>query len=289
LVHIKLKITNYKFKNYKIKINRKENNMAIDLAAIRKKLNQISGQNSKRNVMWRPEENSETTVRLIAYPNNEGQPFKELMFYYNIGNNPGLLAPYQYGKADPIQELITKLRDEGSKESYELAKKLYPKMRCYAPVIVRGEEDKGVRLWAFGKQVYQTLLNYMLDEDYGDITDPLEGRDVRITCSKTPGKMWATTDVRPRGKDTPLSEDSKQSKNWLDNIPDVNDLFELKSYQELENIVNQWLNGEDEDEKEETSRGGSWGSSSSNSDDSPDTLASKHKSLDDAFAELESL
>ena len=45
--------------------------------------------------------------------------------YYNIGNNPGLLAPYQFGKADPIQELFTKLRDEGSKESYELAKKLY--------------------------------------------------------------------------------------------------------------------------------------------------------------------
>ena len=36
--------------------------MAIDLAAIRKKLGQLSGQNSK-NVMWRPEEGSETTVR----------------------------------------------------------------------------------------------------------------------------------------------------------------------------------------------------------------------------------
>ena len=44
------------------------------------------------------------------------------MFYYNIGNNPGLLAPYQFDKPDPIQELITKLRDEGTKESYELAK-----------------------------------------------------------------------------------------------------------------------------------------------------------------------
>ena len=135
--------------------------MAIDLAAIRKKLNQLSGQNNKKNVMWRPEEGTESTIRLIAYPNNDGQPFKELMFYYNIGNNPGLLSPYQFGKADPIQELITKLRDEGSKESYELAKKLYPKMRCYAPVIVRGEEEKGVRLWAFGKQVYQTLLLYV--------------------------------------------------------------------------------------------------------------------------------
>ena len=264
--------------------------MAIDLAAIRKKLNQLSGQNSKKNAMWRPEEGSETTVRLIAYPNNDGQPFKELMFYYNIGNNPGLLAPYQFGKADPIQELITKLRDEGSKESYELAKKLYPKMRCYAPVIVRGEEEKGVRLWAFGKQVYQTLLNYMLDEDYGDITDPHEGRDVRVTCTKTPGKMWATTDVRPRGKDSPLNEDNSKAKSWLDNIPDVNDLFELKSYEELENIINAWLNGDDEETDTGTTRGSfSQQKQSSKSDDSPDAISGKYSSLDDAFADLDSL
>jgi len=263
--------------------------MAIDLAAIRKKLGQLSGQNSKKNSMWRPEEGSETTVRLIAYPDNDGQPFKELMFYYNIGNNPGLLAPYQFGKSDPIQELITKLRDEGSKESYELAKKLYPKMRCYAPVVVRGEEEKGVRLWAFGKSVYQTLLNYMLDEDYGDITDPHEGRDVRIICTKNPGQMWATTEVRPRGKDSPLSEDSSKAKDWLDNIPDVNDLFELKSYEELENIVNQWLNGDDEQEEEGTFRGGSSTTSQTTSDDSPDAISGKYKSLDDAFADLDAL
>ena len=261
--------------------------MAIDLAAIRKKLGQLNGQNSKKNAMWRPEEGSETTIRLLAYPNNDGQPFKELMFYYNIGNNPGLLAPYQFDKPDPIQELITKLRDEGTKESYELAKKLYPKMRCYAPVIVRGEEEKGVRLWAFGKTVYQTLLNYMLDEDYGDITDPIEGRDVRVSCTKNPGQQWATTDVRPRGKDSPLSEDSSQSKKWLDNIPDVNDLFELKSYEDLENIVNTWLNDDEEEEKKATFRGGS--SQKSSNDDSPDAISGKYKDLDDAFADLEAM
>ena len=268
--------------------------MAIDLAAIRKKLGQLSGQNSKKNTMWRPEEGTETTVRLLAYPNNDGQPFKELMFYYNIGNNPGLLAPYQFDKPDPIQELITKLRDEGTKESYELAKKLYPKMRCYAPVIVRGEEEKGVRLWAFGKNVYQTLLNYMIDEDYGDITDPHDGRDVRITCTKSPGQQYATTDVRPRGKSSPLSENNSQSKQWLDNIPDANNLFDLKSYDELERIINAWLNGDDE--KPETTRGGSSsfsGQSSSSSQttdsNSPDAISSKYKSLDDAFASLDDL
>jgi len=214
------------------------------------------------------------------------------MFYYNIGNNPGLLSPYQFGKPDPIQELITKLRDEGSKESYELAKKLYPKMRCYAPVIVRGEEDKGVRLWAFGKQVYQTLLNYMLDEDYGDITDPSEGRDVKVICTKNPGQMWTTTEVRPRGKETPLSEDQEQTKKWMDNIPNVNDLFELKSYEELERIINTWLNEDEEESSKETSRGGSWNKSQTTqtkADDSPDSINEKYSDLDAAFADLEAM
>jgi len=263
--------------------------MAIDLNAIRKKLNQLSGQNSKKNIMWRPEENADTTIRLIAYPDNDGQPFKELMFYYNIGNNPGLLAPYQFNKPDPIQELITKLREDNDKGSYELAKKLYPKMRCYAPVIVRGEEEKGVRLWAFGKQIYQSLLNYMLDEDYGDITDPETGRDIRVTCSKTPGKQYATTEVRPRGKDSPLAEDPSTVKNWMDNIPDVNDMYELKSYNELENIVNAWLSGEDEDDADGHVHQSTKQSYSQKSSDSPDEAAKKYSSLDDAFADLEDL
>ena len=68
--------------------------MAIDFDAIRKKLGQLSGSNSKRRVMWRPPQDETTTVRLIAFTDNNGNPFKERYFYYNIGNNPGLLAPY---------------------------------------------------------------------------------------------------------------------------------------------------------------------------------------------------
>ncbi len=261
--------------------------MAIDLDAIRNKLNQLSGQNSRRNTNWRPQEGEEANVRILSFPDNDGQPFKERWFYYNIGNNPGLLAPYQFGKSDPIQELITKLRDDGSKESYELAKKLYPKMRCYAPVVVRGEEEKGVRVWAFGKTVYQTLLNIMLDEDYGDITDPKDGRDVKVVCTKPPGRMWATTEVRPRGKQSPLSEDASKAKGWLDSIPNLDDMFTLKSYEELEKIVNDWLNGDsDSDDKEFTPRNTPQPSSDSSESSSG---TSKYKSLDEAFADLETL
>ena len=270
--------------------------MAIDLAAIRKKLNQLSGGNSRRDSMWRPQEGEEATVRLLAFQDNDGQPFKERYFYYNIGNNPGLLAPHQFGNPDPIQNLINELRadnDEATqKSSYELAKKLYPKMRVYAPVIVRGEEEKGVRLWAFGKQVYQSLLNIMLDEDYGDITDPTDGRDVKVICTKTPGRQWSTTEVRPRGKQTVLSENTKQAKQWIDNIPDLDQLYTCKSYDELENIVNAWLNADSSDNELNTSSGTSRGGTTEAVTPSATSTVSATSgdadaALTDAFADLE--
>ena len=277
--------------------------MAIDFDAIRKKLGQLSGTNTRRNVMWRPEEGEEHTVRLLSFKDNDGQPFKERWFYYNIGNNPGLLAPKQFGKQDPIQDLINTLREDGSKESYELAKKLYPKMRCYAPVIVRGEEDKGVRLWSFGKTVYQSLLNIMLDEDYGDITCPSEGRDVKVVCTKPPGRMWATTTVRPRGKASELSTDAGQIKEWVDNVPDLDQLYTLKPADELEKIVNDWLNGEDSDSDGTTRNATSNFTNTTTTTTTATTAAkvddevevaeapttTKYRSLDDAFADLEDM
>jgi hypothetical protein len=248
----------------------------IDFEAIRKKLAKLSG--GGRSSSWKPKEGEEHSVRLISFPDNDGQPFKELYFYYNIGSNPGLLTLSQFGKPDPIQELITKLRAEGTKESYELAKKLYPKMRTYAPVVVRGEEEKGVQIWGFGKTVYQDLLGLMLDEDYGDITDPLSGRDIKVACNKQPGKKWAMTSVRPRPKETALSSDADQASKWLNAIPNVDDMFTEKTYDELSKIINDWLNPEDDSNDGSDSSGTTRGGSAT---------SKTHTSLDDVFSELE--
>ena len=253
--------------------------MSLNFDAIKRKLEKLSGNTSSRSTFWKPEEGNDYKVRLLSFPNNDGQPFKELMFYYNIPGQRSLLAPSQFGEKDPIQELINKLRDEGTKESYEMAKKLYPKMRVYAPVVVRGEEDKGVQIWGFGKLVYQSLLAIFMDEDYGDITDPKTGRDLTVRCTKAPGQQWAKTEVLPRGKSTLLSDNKTEAKEWLDNIPDVTTMFSTKSYDELSVIINNWLNEGDED----NSQGTEWNKTESN------TTSNTSKSsvdIDDVFSDL---
>jgi len=255
--------------------------MALNFDAIKRKLDSLSGNNRNRNRSWRPEEGNKYTVRLLSFPDNEGQPFKELQFYYNIPGQRSILAPSQFGKRDPIQELIDKLRAEGTKESYDMAKQLYPKMRVYAPVVIRGEEDKGVQIWSFGKLVYQALLSLMMDEDYGDITDLKTGTDITVTCSKAPGQQWAKTEVLPKRKSSPVSSDKAQVKEWLGDIPDVTQMFQLKSYDELSTIVNNWLEGDTQDNE-----GSDWGTDTKSEKPAADSSSSSYSSLDDAFSDL---
>ena len=129
----------------------------------------------------------------------------------------------------------------------------------------------------------------MIDEDYGDITDPIDGRDVKVICTKAPGRMWASTEVRPRGKASKLANSSKEVSTMMESIPSLDELFTLKSYEELEKIVNDWLNGDSEESTSEgTFRGGNTSSSSTTTAGSSNETT-KYKSLDDAFADLEDL
>lgn len=266
--------------------------MAFNADAIRKKLADLSGKNSKKNTMWRPEEGKTYTVRFIPLTgSSDGSGLRDLWFYYGIGNNSGLLAPYQFGKPDPFQELITKLRADDNKDSYELAKKLYPKMRAFGAVVVRGEEDKGVRIWSFGKTVMQDLYNIMLDADYGDIMDPKKGYDIKVTCEKQAGKQFADTTIRPRPNPSLLHEDVSKAKEWLSSVPNLDDVYGQKSYDELLKILNDWINPGSSNETSGTSRGTS--SLSLDDDDTPtpsrSSATTSSKKLDDAFADLDDL
>ncbi len=273
--------------------------MAIDLEAIKRRVAELSGVKKTSSVqMWKPTV-GEYKVRCLPWKNSpDGQPFAERWFYY-IGENAGILTPKQFGKQDPIDDLIRKLYSSGKPEDRVLAKKLAPKMRCYAPVIVRGEEDKGVQIWSFGKLVYQRMLGFFLDEEVGDILSPTEGFDLKVTISKQPGKQFNDTTVDPARKSTSLHTDQAVSQKWLDNIPSIDDMYRLKSTQEIETILNSWLSGGSADTSSDggSSRGAepvdeleSLVAEVKQSDKKPvkksEKPEAKKQSLDDAFADL---
>jgi len=129
-----------------------------------------------------------------------------------------------------------------------MAKKIEPKMRVFVPVLVRGEEHMGVRLWEFGKEIYQQLLGIATDEDYGDYTDISDGRDftVEATEGEVAGRKVVKCAIRVKPKTTPISEDATQLEKFLSEQPDIMTLYRKHTFEELKVVLQKWLNPEED-------------------------------------------
>ena len=248
----------------------------MDLNAIRKRLGQLQTTNNRTSSLWKPQP-GKTQIRVVPYEFNKDNPFIELFFHYNL-NNRSYLSPISFGRPDPIEEFAQKLKASGNKEDYQLSKKLEAKMRTFAPVIVRGEESQGVKFWGFGKTVYQELLSIIADPDYGDITDPVNGRDVSVEfiSAEESGASFPKTNIRVKPNQTPISDEPSVLELVKTSQKDITEIYQEQSYEDLTNVLNEWLNPS-EDSTEETTQ---------DSVSTSELETSKVKDTSEAFDEL---
>jgi hypothetical protein len=223
----------------------------MDINALKKRLGQLQITNNRTSNLWKPSPGT-TQVRIVPYKHNKDNPFIELFFHYDLGRK-SYLSPMSFGRPDPIEEFSQKLKASGNKEDYQLARKIESKMRTFAPVVIRGEENQGVKFWGFGKTVYQELLSIIADPDYGDITDSMNGRDITVEF-KTAEEMGASfpkTNIRVKPNQTPITEDATLLENLMDNQKDITEIYQEQTYDELTEVLNTWLNPEEEEESKE--------------------------------------
>ena len=228
----------------------------MDLNALKQKLDTLQskpqgGQKTDyTTIFWRPTVGKQQ-IRIVPSAYDASNPFTELKFYYGITNKV-MISPTNFGEKDPISLFAGKLREgEYNKENYVLAKKLDAKNRIFVPVVVRGEEDKGTRLWQFGKQVYEELLALAVDDEIGDYTDIVGGRDLTIETvgPESTGTPYNKSSVRVRLKSTPLSEDAKQVETWTSEQPDPTAEFKRFTFDEMKVALEKWLSPEEGEEE----------------------------------------
>jgi hypothetical protein len=235
----------------------------MDLNEIKNRLNNLQAKSAPRgeqkNLFWKPSVGKQT-VRVVPSKFNKSNPFTEMFFYYGIGNRV-MVSPLNFGEKDPIAEFAKQLRQTSDKDNWRLAKKLDAKMRVFAPVIVRGEESEGVKLWQFGKEIYEAFLQLAADEEVGDFTDVATGRDIKLNTvgPESTGTPYNRTTIGPSMKTSALSEDATEIESWLETQVDPKTVFKKYSFDEMKEALQEWLAPEDEaqegdiidDEKEE--------------------------------------
>jgi hypothetical protein len=230
----------------------------MDINAIKQRLNSLQSSGQKKEKVdyskyyWKPKQEGKYQIRIVPSVLNKENPFQEVFVHYGFSKFP-IYALTNWNEKDPIVEFSKQLRGTSEKENWQLAKKLDPKMRVFAPVVVRGEEDKGVRLWEFGKEIYMQLLGIAEDEDYGDFTDINDGRDftVEAVMGDIGGRQGIKCSIRVKPKTSPLGTDKTQLKSWLNEQPNVLELQKKNTFEDLKSILEKFLNPDAETEDEE--------------------------------------
>ena len=230
----------------------------MNLDAIKKKLDtlQQSSNNNGSNKTDYPQLKKfkpsvgKQTVRVVPFKYNKDYPFTEMKFYYNIGKFRMLASPLNWDEKDPIAEFAKQLRGTNDKENWRLAKKLDPKTRVFVPVVVRGQESEGVQMWEFGKLIYEAFLNLAADEEVGDFTDIVNGRDIKLvtTGPDTNGTKYNATTISPSMRQTPLSTDKAQVETFLNDQQNPKETYRPLPFDTLKSALQDWLSPEEEEE-----------------------------------------
>ena len=231
--------------------------MALDMKKMKAKYTALQnrGRGNGKSHWFRPQD-GEQVIRIV--PTADGDPFKEFWLHYGVGRNPAFLSlKRNYGQDDPLDNFVRALYKEGDEDSIKMAKSLSARQRFFSPVLVRGEEEKGVRIWGYGKQVYEQLLNLVLNPEYGDITDVDAGTDLTLQYGKPAGAQFPQTNLTPRRKSSKLTKSADTTAELLDTIPDIEGAFDKKSFDQIQTILDEVMDLEADNDSEGTTRYGS--------------------------------
>ena len=128
--------------------------------------------------------------------------------------------------------------NEGLKENETMARQIKPRARYYMNVLDR--ENENVKILSIGVILFKKIVAAMLDEDFGDITDPAEGHDFKIV--KIMEGKWPKYDQsQPRPKSEKLGT-PKEVATYMEQLHDIHSLVKFEDYeavkQHADNILN---------------------------------------------------
>lgn len=206
--------------------------------------------NTKRTEFrfWKPLSNGKYLIRFLPNPDSNEVFFKGVL-QHKVGEDY-LWCPRTEGKPCPICEKYHALWRENTSASISLAREIKPREQYLYNIVVRQELDKvnaeptKVYVYAAGKKLHGALMNYFWDEEYGDLTDCENGYDFILVKEDDPtGSGFPYyLNSKPRKNPSRLFADDKDIETVLGNYRPLDKEIEIKSYDELAELLAKFTN-----------------------------------------------
>lgn len=240
--------------------------MPVNLDVVKQRLSKLNGQTGQGNtdykkLFFKPVL-GEQYVRIVPAAWNKDVPLKSVFIHkYKIFKKfvPSLS---NWGEKDPIDQLRKSLFEEANKttdadakkETLSFATSIRSDEYRFVPVIVRGQESEGVKLWRFtSADTEKQILNILEKQKvYGDVTDPMDGCDLLVegyTKTSNNGKLkYTAVNITPLRESSPLSKKAEEIEKWLTEQKDPLTLYKKYSFEEIKKMFKDWLEPKEDNE-----------------------------------------
>ena len=212
--------------------------------------------NSTSNIM-RLKPGNTYTVRLVPFVKDPGKTF---FHYYShgwvseaTGQYQSAISPQTWGERDPIAEARFRITRTGSEEEKEKARALNRKENWLINVYVVNDkenpENEGkVKILRFGRQLHKIIMEAIEGEDAEEFGERIfdfseNGCNLRIKVEEQGG---FPTYVSSRfASPSKALKDGVDAKSVYDETYDLENVFPVKTYEELETMLNEHYFGKD--------------------------------------------
>jgi hypothetical protein len=196
-------------------------------------------------ILTQNETSGQKRLRILPTPDGSS-PFKEV-WYHEVQVEGKWNKIYDPGKNDNERSPLTEIHDElmstGKESDKELAKSYKPRKFYIVKVIDRDNEADGVKFWRF-KHNYKNegILDKIIPiwKAKGDITDPVNGRDliIELAKAKTPkGATYTVIQTVMHDDPSPVHTDAETAKTWTEDPLTWADVYSKKPVEYLEAIA----------------------------------------------------
>ena len=220
----------------------------------------------------------EGTIRLRVLPVGEDNDFVQELTTFWLGDSE-VISPATIGEPCALMEKYQELKSSKDEDDMELAKKLVPRSKYVMPVVMykdeKGKEvdtENSERLFQVAGGTYQDIIDLYLDEDeWGDMTDPNEGYDIKITRT---GKGKNDTKYSVMAcKNTPLPKEYKKKVVNLEEMVKS----KVSSYEDTVEKLNTFLGTSSDDEDDDKPKKKSSKLKDKTSKDKPSSKSKKRR------------
>ena len=198
---------------------------STDMDLIEKKMSELGS-----GTYFTPKE-GKNVIRILPPWNDEGLFYFETTLHYGLRHEGRQRAFPCLGRDDcPICDYIKEL-EKGGEEDEKLSKRMRPRTKFYVNIIdVRTGK---VQIWGFSRKTLSTILGFMSDPDWGDITHPKKG--FNLVVERTGMGLETKYEIRVKQKPTEIEVD-----DWEDQLHELDKVVvDEMDADKLEDIIDE--------------------------------------------------